>query len=66
MINAVKDHAGDLDAAAQLIAREALDRGSDDNLTTLVVRVDALPSRTPTKFTGSSPSCRSRRSSCRA
>ena len=43
MINAVKDHGGDLDAAAQLIAREAFDRGSDDNLTTLVVRVDALP-----------------------
>ena len=45
MINAVKDHAGDLDAAAQLIAREAFDRGSDDNLTTLVVRVDALPTQ---------------------
>ncbi len=45
MINAVKDHAGDLDAAAQLIAREAFDRGSEDNLTTLVVRVDALPTQ---------------------
>jgi serine/threonine protein phosphatase PrpC len=43
MINAVKDHGGDLDAAAQLIAREAFDRGSTDNLTTLIVRVDALP-----------------------
>jgi len=45
MINAVKDHAADLDAAAQLIAREAFDRGSDDNLTTLVVRIDALPAQ---------------------
>jgi serine/threonine protein phosphatase PrpC len=45
MINAVKDHAGDLDAAARLIAREAFDRGSHDNLTTLVVRVDALPAQ---------------------
>jgi serine/threonine protein phosphatase PrpC len=43
MINAVKDHAADLDAAARLIAREAFDRGSADNLTTLVVRVDELP-----------------------
>ena len=43
MINAVKDHAADLDAAARLIAREAFDRGSPDNLTTLIVRVDALP-----------------------
>jgi serine/threonine protein kinase len=43
MINAVKDHAGDLDTAARVIAREAFDRGSADNLTTLIVRVDALP-----------------------
>jgi serine/threonine protein phosphatase PrpC len=43
MINAVKDHAGNLDDAARLIAREAFDRGSADNLTALVVRVDALP-----------------------
>ena len=43
MINAVKDHGDDLDAAARLIAREAFERGSKDNLTTLIVRVDALP-----------------------
>jgi len=43
MVNAVKDHADDPDAAARLIAREAFDRGSKDNLTTLVVRVDSLP-----------------------
>jgi serine/threonine protein phosphatase PrpC len=45
MVEAIREHAGDLDAAAQRIAREALDRGSDDNLTTLVVRVDALPAQ---------------------
>jgi serine/threonine protein phosphatase PrpC len=43
MINAVKDHAGDLDAAARLMAREAFDRGAEDNLTALVVRVEEIP-----------------------
>ncbi|HEV7607926.1 MAG TPA: protein kinase [Steroidobacteraceae bacterium] len=43
MINAIADHADDLDAAASLIAREAFDRGSGDNLTTLVVRIERLP-----------------------
>jgi serine/threonine protein phosphatase PrpC len=45
MINAIREHSGDLDAAAQRIAREAFDRGSNDNVTTLVVRVDALPAQ---------------------
>jgi serine/threonine protein phosphatase PrpC len=45
IINAIRDHAGDLDAAAKLIALEAFERGSDDNLTTLVARVDALPTQ---------------------
>jgi len=45
MINAVSDHAADLDAAARAIAAEALERGSPDNLTVLVARVDALPDR---------------------
>jgi serine/threonine protein kinase len=45
MINAIKDHGGDLDAAASLIAREAFDRGSGDNLTTLIVRIERLPER---------------------
>jgi serine/threonine protein kinase len=43
MINAIQDHADDLDSAARLIAREAFDRGSGDNLTTMIVRVDAMP-----------------------
>ncbi|AXS40768.1 bifunctional protein-serine/threonine kinase/phosphatase [Breoghania sp. L-A4] len=40
---AVAAHAGDLDAAARTIAQAALDRGSDDNLTVQIVRVDCLP-----------------------
>ncbi len=36
---------GDLDAAARAIAAEAYRRGSPDNLTVQVIRVDALPAR---------------------
>jgi serine/threonine protein phosphatase PrpC len=43
IINAVKDHAADLDAAARAIVAEAHERGSPDNLTVQIVRVDALP-----------------------
>ena len=43
MINAIKDHGDALDTAARLIASEAFERGSKDNLTTLVVRIDGLP-----------------------
>ena len=42
MINAVKDH-DNLDAAARAISNEAFERGSKDNLTTVVLRVDGLP-----------------------
>jgi serine/threonine protein phosphatase PrpC len=45
MINAVADHASDLDAAARAIVAEAHERGSNDNLTLMVARVDALPER---------------------
>jgi serine/threonine protein phosphatase PrpC len=41
--NAVADHAADLDAAARAMAAEALDRGSGDNLSAIVIRVDELP-----------------------
>jgi len=43
--NAIHDHP-DLNVAARQIANEAFERGSKDNLTTLVVRVDSLPERT--------------------
>jgi serine/threonine protein phosphatase PrpC len=45
MINAVADHASDLDAAARAIVAEAHERGSNDNLTLMVARVDSLPER---------------------
>lgn len=41
--NAVTDHAGVLDVAARAIVTEAYDRGSTDNLTVQIVRVDELP-----------------------
>jgi serine/threonine protein phosphatase PrpC len=43
MVNAVQDHAADLDAAARAIVAEAFERGSGDNLTVLVARIDGLP-----------------------
>lgn len=42
-IVAVIDSAADLDCAAEAIAQQALDRGSDDNLSVQILRVDALP-----------------------
>ena len=38
-----REHAGNLDHAAAAIVAEALKRGSDDNLTVQIVRVDAVP-----------------------
>ena len=43
MIAAIRDHAGDLDEAAKRINAEAFERGSRDNLTTQILRVDELP-----------------------
>jgi len=40
---ALDAHPGDLDAAAKNIAEEAYQRGSPDNLTVQIVRVDGLP-----------------------
>jgi serine/threonine protein phosphatase PrpC len=42
---AANDADGDLERAARRIAREAFDRGSPDNLTVQIVRVDAQPDR---------------------
>ena len=39
----IADHAEDLDGAAQAIVRQAYDRGSVDNLTVQIARVDELP-----------------------
>lgn len=43
LIDALSAHPHDLDAAAKCIGREALERGSDDNVTIQLVRIDALP-----------------------
>jgi serine/threonine protein kinase len=43
MLAAIARHPGDLDAAVRAIAQEALDRGSGDNLSVQVVRVEQLP-----------------------
>jgi serine/threonine protein phosphatase PrpC/predicted Ser/Thr protein kinase len=44
MADAVNDHHHDLDQAAKALVAEAYQRGSADNLTVQVVRVDDLPS----------------------
>ncbi|WP_420476918.1 protein kinase domain-containing protein [Noviherbaspirillum sp. ST9] len=43
IVTVLREHAADLDRAARLIVEEALRRGSQDNLTVQLVRVDALP-----------------------
>jgi serine/threonine protein phosphatase PrpC len=45
MVDAVNDHGDDLDSAAKRMADEAFERGSKDNLTALVARVDDLPAQ---------------------
>lgn len=45
MRDAVAAHADALDDAARALVRLALERGSDDNLTMQIVRIDALPLR---------------------
>jgi len=42
---ALEQHPQDLDTAAQTIVAAALERGSDDNLTVQLLRVDALPEK---------------------
>ena len=43
IVEAVRRHAHELDAAAEAIASSAFDNGSLDNLTVQIARVDALP-----------------------
>jgi serine/threonine protein phosphatase PrpC len=43
LMTAISDHAADLDAAARAIVDEASRRGSTDNLTVQVIRIDSLP-----------------------
>ncbi|MDX3984876.1 MAG: bifunctional protein-serine/threonine kinase/phosphatase [Achromobacter sp.] len=45
VIQAIAAHPDALDAAARRLAQRALERGSTDNLTAQIVRIDALPAR---------------------
>ena len=47
MIAAIADHPQDLDAAARAIIAQALQQGSEDNLTVQILRIDALPLQQP-------------------
>lgn len=49
---AIRDHAADLDAAAAMVVQEALQRGSADNLTLQILRVDDLPAPGAADFAG--------------
>ncbi len=50
---AIGDGAGDLDAAARAIVQEAYDRGSTDNLTVQIVRIDEVPDGQASDLVGS-------------
>lgn len=43
IVEAVREHQSDLDAAARVIVAAALERGSDDNATVQIVRVEEVP-----------------------
>lgn len=43
IIATIDEHADDLDKAAQMIAEESFQRGSPDNLTVQIIRVDSVP-----------------------
>ena len=45
IVNTAQAHANDFDTAAKVIVNEAHQRGSADNLTAQIVRVDELPTR---------------------
>lgn len=44
--SAITEHAGNLDHAAKSIVEEAYRRGSDDNITVQILRIDAVPEET--------------------
>ena len=45
MSKAINDHIEDLDGAAKIISEHAYEQGSEDNLTTQIIKVDELPSQ---------------------
>ena len=52
IVSAVHANASQLDLAAQAIVAEAFERGSDDNLTVQVIRVDELPNQNADEMLG--------------
>ncbi|MEQ5834934.1 bifunctional protein-serine/threonine kinase/phosphatase [Marinobacter sp. NFXS9] len=50
ILQCCREHAGDLDKAAQRIIEHALDNGSSDNLTLQIVRVESVPRDTTPDF----------------
>ena len=54
IVKTVKDHSEDLDGAAGKIVREALLKGSADNLTIQIVRIDEVPEREASEVFGDS------------
>jgi serine/threonine protein phosphatase PrpC len=50
LVRCIHEHANDLDAAAKLIVEHAYERGSTDNLTVQIVRVDELGPREATEL----------------
>jgi serine/threonine protein phosphatase PrpC len=50
IIDAIARHEGTLDDAAKTIVDEALARGSDDNLTLQIVRIEELPDQDASEF----------------
>lgn len=50
VIGAIKEHGDDLNAAAKMIVQEAYERGSPDNLTAQIVRVEEVPSQDVTEI----------------
>lgn len=63
--SALSEHAAELDGAAKAIVEEAYRRGSDDNITVQILRIDAVPQREPAGIFNQTsqlplPRCRSR------
>lgn len=52
IVEAIRDHDRDLDAAAQAIGSAAYDSGSPDNLTVQLVRIEDLPSPSANEILG--------------
>ena len=50
--NAIRDNPDDLDKAARIVVDEAFGRGSPDNLTVQIVRIDQLPDSQATEVFG--------------